>query len=245
MARSPRGEVVDSVDRPGGRSSQRPLGVRWLVTVVAVALLLTGGLALVSATSSASTFAASESVTISARPTVASGFGTVELFGSVDSGKPGEAVTIQAKDCGKDSFRVVAGTTTREGGGWSTRYFPATTTSVRAVSNDVASRPVTIRQRAPIRLGKTQTAGQFLVEIVAKKTFWRKRVSVQRFDRRLGTWSSFKSVVLTESGGSGNYSYTTAEFILRVPKGTLVRATFPLSQARPCYLAGVSPAIRV
>jgi hypothetical protein len=230
-------EVVDSVDPPGTRP-------RWLVTVAAVALLLGGGLALVPRSGSARTFAAPERVTISARPTVVPGFRAVELFGSVDSGKSGEAVTIQAKDCGKDSFRVVAGTTTREGGGWTTRYNPAITTSVRAIWNDVASRPVTLRQRAPIRLSKPQATGRFLIEIVAKKTFWRKRASVQRFDRRLGTWSSFKSVVLTESGGSGNYSYTTAEFTLQVPRGTLVRAAFSLSQARPCYLAGVSPAIR-
>jgi hypothetical protein len=188
----------------------------------------------------------SERVTIVARPTVASASATVELFGSVDSRKEGEEVTIQAKDCGKSFFRVVAGTTTGAGGSWSTRYFPSITTSVRAVWNDVASRQVTIRQRAPITLSKTQVARGFTVRIVGKKSFWRKRVSIQRFDRRLGTWSTFRSVTLTQSGGTGGggYVYSIAEFTARVPKGTQLRAVFPLSQARPCYLAGVSLPIR-
>jgi hypothetical protein len=189
----------------------------------------------------------SERVTILARPTVATGSATVELFGSVDSNKEGEEVTIQAKDCGKNFFRVVAGATTREGGGWSTNYFPSITTSVRALWNDVASRQVTIRQRAPIRLSKTRSASGYEVSIVGKKSFWRKRASIERFDRRLGTWSTLRSVVLTESGGTGGgggFVYTSAEFTARVPKGTQLRAVFPFSQARPCYLAGTSLPIR-
>ena len=190
----------------------------------------------------------SERVTITARPTVVGYAGMSELFGSVDSRKEGEEVTIQAKDCGKDFFRVVAGTTTRDGGGWSTNYYPSITTSVRALWNDVASRQVMIRQRAPIRLSKTRSAGRYAVTIVGKKTFWRKRASIERFDRRLGTWSTLRSVVLTESGGTGGgggFVYSSAEFTARVPKGTQLRAVFPLSQARPCYLAGTSLPIRV
>jgi hypothetical protein len=186
-----------------------------------------------------------ERVTITARPAVAAAFRTVELFGSVEGAKEGDGVAIQAKDCGKDFFRVVAGTTTREGGSWSTTFFPSITTSVRAVWNDVASRQVTIRQRAPITLSR-MSAGRFSIAIGGRKSFWRKLVSVQRFDRRLGTWSTVRSVRLTESGGTGGggFVYSSAEFTLRVPKGTQLRAVFPLSQARPCYLAGTSQSIR-
>jgi uncharacterized protein len=59
----------------------------------------------------------------------------------------------------------------------------------------------------------------------------------QRFDRRLGTWTTLRRVVLTEYNG-----YT--EFRASVPRGALIRAVFPLSQARPCYLAGYSPLFR-
>jgi hypothetical protein len=182
----------------------------------------------------------SERVTIVARPTVVAGNGLVDLFGSVETRKGGEAVAIQAKDCGKDFFRVVAGATTREGGSWSTAYYPAITTSVRAVWNDVASRQVTIRQRIPVTLSRTQSAGRYDVEVVGRKSFWRKRVSIQRFDRRLGTWSSFKTVVLAESVSTGSYVRSSGEFTARLPRRTLLRAVLPLSQSRPCYLAGTS-----
>jgi hypothetical protein len=36
----------------------------------------------------------------------------------------------------------------------------------------------------------------------------------------------------------------TLPFRPRVPKGTLIRAVLPLSQARPCYLAGYGPLMR-
>jgi hypothetical protein len=40
------------------------------------------------------------------------------------------------------------------------------------------------------------------------------------------------------------FGFGSAEFSTAVPRGTLVRAVFPLSQARPCYLAGCSNQIR-
>ena len=67
--------------------------------------------------------------------------------------------------------------------------------------------------------------------------FWRKRVLFQRLDRRLGTWATVKKVVLTRSTGG-------VTFRAPVPKGSLVRAVLPLSEARPCYLAGYSPLLR-
>jgi hypothetical protein len=69
---------------------------------------------------------------------------------------------------------------------------------------------------------------------------WRKRVFIQSFDRRLGTWQAVKSVVLTESRGR----LALATFTVRLPKGTLVRAVFPRSQAGPCYLTGASNSLR-
>lgn len=190
----------------------------------------------------------SERVTILARPTVVPGGKTVILFGSVDSRKEGEEVAIQAKDCGQDVFRVVDGAITREGGGWSTDWYPFITTTVRAVWNDVASAQITLRQRAAVYLRKERLPREFEVAIVGKKTLWRKRVLIQRFDPRLGTWSLVRTVVLTETGSNGPLTstvYSRAEFSASFPKGTRLRAVFPLAQARPCYLAGVSLTLRV
>jgi hypothetical protein len=189
---------------------------------------------------------ASERVTILARPSVVPWGIPVTLFGSVDNGKAGEVVDIQAKDCGSSSqfFRGVAGTTTHEGGSWSTEYFPGITSTLRAVSNDAASAQITVWQRPFVQLRKRSARG-FEVGVRAKRQFWHKQVLFQRFDRRLGTWTNERSVVLTEQTASGQgFISTAAEFRASVAKGSLVRAVFPLSQARPCYLAGVSNTLR-
>lgn len=191
---------------------------------------------------------ASERVTIFARPTVVRDFTGSTLYGSVESGRAGEGVTIQAKDCGFSAFRVVGGATTTEGGGWSTSYWPRITTTVRAVWRNETSRAITVRQAAFVGIWKL-AGGRLEVAASGRHNFWRKRIRVERFDRRLGRWVLARSLVLTESlgtPGSGpqvGTSGSSATFKPKLPKGTLVRAVLPLSQARPCYVAGVSRAV--
>ncbi|MDQ3381516.1 MAG: hypothetical protein M3546_14570 [Actinomycetota bacterium] len=221
-------------------------GVR-RTTVTAALALLAGALSLafegsVSANGTAQLrpLAVADGVTLRARPTVVSvATGTrVTLFGSIDPGRAGEDIKIQAKDCGLDFFRVVAGAITKEGGEWSTFYFGASVnTTLRAVWRDAISDEVAIRRRATIIIRK-RTAKRF--EVAVGGAVWRKRASVQRFDPRLGTWSVVRSVVLADDYGLG----ARATFTLVVPKGTLVRAVFPRSQAGPCYLPGTSNSLR-
>ena len=198
----------------------------------------------------------SERVTIFARPSLGRGGQAVTVFGSVDNGKTGEEVTVQARDCGEQVFRAVAGGTTRDGGGWSTEFTPWTTTTLRAVWNETASAQITIRQRIYVDLRKewraTGPARKFEVWIVAKNQFWRRKVLFQRFNRRLGTWATVKSVLLTDTGSndptgqtpSAGTTWSRAEFTASLPKGTSVRAVFPQSQVGRCYLAGVSNSLR-
>lgn len=191
---------------------------------------------------------ASERVTLSARPAVVSGTGTVvstTLFGSVDNGKAGEAVAIQARDCGQQFFRVVAGATTVEGGGWSQPYFAGITTTLRALWSGDTSTQITVRQRAYTSL-RRERAGTFVAGVSAKVSFWRKRMEIQRFDRKLGTWKTVRTVVLTEQSGRAGSVLVAfyARFKMSVPKGTMLRAVLPASQARPCYLSGTSLPVR-
>jgi len=177
---------------------------------------------------------AADRVTIRVQPTIVSSRGPT-VSGSVSSGRAGEDVKIQAKDCGLDFFRVVGGAVTEEGGGWSTWYWQQQiTTTLRAVWNDETSAEVLVRKRAYVGIQR-RSAGRFEVRVFGRSV-WRKRVFIQRFDRRLGTWRAVKSVVLTEdSGGTA-----LATFRVALPKGSPIRAVFPRSQSGPCYLAATS-----
>lgn len=215
-------------------------GGRW--TAVGLALLVGSGLGLglggaVSAAGPArGRLVAADRVTFQARPLVVSSGTRVTLFGSVAGKRAGEDVKIQAKDCGLDFFRVVSGAVTEAGGTWSIFYsLPGPSTTLRAVWNDATSAEVTIRKRAPVTLLK-RPAGRLRVRTF-ERLFWGKRVFIQRFDPRLGTWRAVKPVVLTERSFRGS---AVATFTVRLPSGTRVRAVFPRSQTGPCYLAGTS-----
>ena len=186
---------------------------------------------------------ASDRVTLFARPTVAGWTTPVTLFGSVDSGRGGETVSVQAKDCGSQFFKSEAEIETRDGGGWSIQFSSGINTVVRAVWNGSASAQVAIRQRQFVFLDRQRSGSGFRVGVSGKRSFWHKKVVIQR--RQSRGWTTVKTVVLTDSRtASGSLSWTEAKFGLDVPKGTFVRAVLPLSQARPCYLAGVSRTVR-
>jgi hypothetical protein len=198
-----------------------------------------GGLIVAVLASSAAS--APEQVTIEARPTVTRWLQPMTLFGAVDSRKAEEIVTIQARPCGSpsQSFTNVDTARTSEGGSWSTDFRVLVNTTLRAVWNDRPSPQITVRARPGVSL-RRRAARRFEVWVQGQSggaMFWRKHVLFQRLDRRLGTWATVKQVVLTDSTGA-------ATFRASVPRGSLVRAILPLSQARPCYLAGYSSQVR-
>ncbi len=215
------------------------------LAVALVTVLFASGAPFSSADANPTTIVvASQRVTLVARPTVL-GLGPDDirttLFGSVDNGRAGEIVTIQAKDCGQQFFTGVASATTRAGGTWTSEYVPAITTTLRAVWGDAASAQVTVRLHARVTLFQ-RAARRF--EVFVGGAFWRKRVLIQ--SRQRGSWTTVKSVVLTDtySQPGSRFAATGATFRSSYPKGTFVRAVLPLSQARPCYLAGVSKSVR-
>lgn len=231
-------QPVESTDDSGLHPSRSRLHIRWRLPVTAGVLLLASGLSFGSGSLTPSGEAgknvAADRVTLQARPLVVSSM-RVTLSGAVDNGRAGEDVTIQAKDCGLDFFRVVSGAVTSEGGSWFQYYWPGRTTTLRAVWKDATSAEVTIRKRAFVALYK-RSAGRIEVR-ASGRSVWRKRVFIQRFDRRLGTWRAVKTVVLTENRYGG---VAFATFAVSLPKGTRVRAVLPRSQTGPCYLAGTS-----
>jgi hypothetical protein len=187
---------------------------------------------------------ASERITLLARPTIHNRNQPVTLLGSVDSDKANEEIVIEGKECSGREFHEVGGAHSIAGGGWSMPYEPTITTTLRAVWKGSRSATVTVRDRAWVQLLRIQRPAKgfdFEVAVRGWRTqFWKRHAIMQRFDRRLGRWIDLKKAVLTDTGGSGDYVSSYGEVSVVVPKGTRIRAVFPLSQARPCYLAGYS-----
>ncbi len=192
---------------------------------------------------------ASERVTIFARPAVHDRNQVVTLLGSAEGAGTDDVVTIEAKECGQTAFSKALEAHVHQGGGWSVQYAPTVTTTLRALWKGTRSASVTVQDRAWVQLSRRPRTAKgfgFEVAVRAKLQFWKRHVMIQRLDARLGRWRDVKKVVLTKTGAAlgSTYVWSSAEFSTAVPPATLVRAVFPLSQARPCYLTGYSNQLR-
>jgi hypothetical protein len=206
------------------------------LALVAVALLI-------HAPASARPLAESQSVTIFARPTVLGWNDLTTLYGAAQSAGPQDVVEVQARECGSGFFRTLVEAHVNAGGGWTTSMGAFATTTFRASWKNAVSPGVTVRKRAGVALVRKRSGPGFVVAVTAKRSFWRKRVEIQR--RVGGAWRTVKTVVLADSVRStGVVSASEATFRLAVPRGTQLRARMPLTQARPCYVESVSRVLR-
>lgn len=207
-------------------------------------LALTWLLALVVVQPSTAGDAAVDDVSLFADSTVLEAQQRVRLHGTISSRERGELVELEVQDCGQPSFRGVAGTTTEHGGEWSLEYWPGVGTTIRATWRNDRSIEIPLRQRALVELFKKRSSGELAVWILGKTHFWRKHVLLQR--RTSGAWKTVRKIVLTEQIAVTGFGAVRTGAVLRarVPRGSLVRAVLPRSQAAPCYLAGVSKEVR-
>lgn len=217
---------------------------------LAVIALATGA-----AIGSVTTSASSSTVTIGIRPSVVRFTQRPEIFGAVTSGKAGELVAVQFKQCGlyPTQFRDFMTTRTIDGGAWSlnplyTRIDIEASGTFRATWGAEISREAQINVRAWVTLQRLRR-GRFEVRVAGTQSFWRRRVRLERFDTGQRKWILVQTLLLTESVGSRDYSQpvlisTTEPFRPAVPKGTTLRAVLPLAAARPCYLGGYSLLLR-
>jgi hypothetical protein len=190
---------------------------------------------------------ASDGLTIAVAPQVLGPSDKATVFGAVADGRAGQLVTVQFKQCGlyPVRFRDVHEAPTAANGSYSvdTWRVPSVNGVYRAVAGDRVSAEVSVRGRPLVHLQRA-SGGAWSVRVTAVHQFYRKRVLIQRFGRRLGIWTTVKTVVLTKQVGGGPFVHSSAEFRAALPKGTTLRAVFPASQAKPCYLAGYSKLVR-
>jgi hypothetical protein len=187
-----------------------------------------------------------EAISMTARPLVLRWNDRVMLSGSVASGRDGVTVTVESQPCGEGPWREVGEVSTGAGGSWTTEVSPGITSVLRATAGGATSNTVRVQQRASVSLGQ-RPPGTFFIFVNAQRPMWHKRVTLQRFDTAKRSWIAIRSVLLTDTGapqGVGWIYSGTEKFKVKVPKRTLLRATLPLAQARPCYLAGYSNLLR-
>jgi hypothetical protein len=139
-------------------------------------------------------------------------------------------------------FRDHAEVLTEEGGGWSLPTGVFANGTFRAVSGGDVSNEVSVQARVDVRL-QPSPPKRFQVQVVERSSFWRKRVVVQRYDRRTSRWANVKTLRLEHQGAAPGSTFVWSEsdeFALKLPKGTTIRATLPRDQAQPCHIGGYS-----
>jgi hypothetical protein len=184
-----------------------------------------------------------QTVTIFARPTVLGWNDLTTLFGTARGAGPQDVVAIEARECGSGFFRTLVEAHVNAGGGWTTDMGTLVTTTLRARFRGAVSPGVRISKQAGVSLVRKRSGPGFVVAVTAKRSFWRKRVEIQR--RQGSAWRTVRTVVLTDSVRStGLVSASEATFRLAVPNGTRLRALVPAAQARPCYVQSVSRVLR-
>lgn len=201
------------------------------------------GIALLAALSLGFVSAAAETISWSAQPTVVSWNQQVTASGTIGSARADQLVTVQLRPCDEETWRDLGEATTTSGGVWTVDLLANISGLIRARSGDATTEPVTIRHR-PWVFFSQRRPGQFRAGVQAYRQFWHRKLAIQRFDTKTRTWRTVKRVLLTKTEGGGgeqsDVASTTDQFRVDVPKGTTLRATLPLSEARPCYLAGYS-----
>jgi hypothetical protein len=190
---------------------------------------------------------ASETIFVSAvRPAIVRWAEAATMTGGVGSGQANVDVYIDAQTCGDGRWDVISGAHTGPGGGFTAEFGAGINLLVRARAEGATSNVVKIQQRPSVTLQQRPRA-TFWVNVNAGRSFWKKRVLLQRYVPSARTWRNVRSAVLADSGsrpGSAFVWSETEKFRQQLPKRTLVRATLPLAQAKPCYVAGYSNMVR-
>jgi hypothetical protein len=182
--------------------------------------------------------AGAEAPTLHANPEIVGAVSPLVLEGMVPSGRAGEDVVIEARECRATFFRTYAGTKT-QGGGTFREELPGinSNTYFRARVNGATSAAIYVRRRAFVGL-EVKTGGRFIGRVFSPfLNMHGRRIRLERFSP--SGWVLIRTAKLRRIAGP-EYQ---ARFVVRT-RGLQLRAAVTDAAVRPCYVAGVSPIAR-
>jgi hypothetical protein len=186
--------------------------------------------------------AAPPTLTLKAAPTVVAYGGSTTLTGVLSTQKAGQAIDIQAQDCGQNAFKKVATATTTTGGAFTSAVKPTINTNYQAKNKGSTSATVAVKV-TPVLSLKKLSLGKFKVSVTAAQSFVGKYVVFQRL--RNSKWVTLKKVTLaTVATTTAPTQVTSSTFKFKLPAKLRVRSILPATQAATCYLPVKSKVIR-
>jgi hypothetical protein len=186
--------------------------------------------------------AAPPTLTLKAAPTVVAYGGSTTVTGILSTKKAGQAIDIQAQDCGQNAFKKVATATTTTGGAFSAAVKATINANYQAKNKGATSPTVAVKVTPLLSLQKL-SLGKFKVSVTAAQSFVGKYVVFQRL--RNTKWVTLKKVTLaTVATTTAPTQVTSATFKIKLPARLRVRSILPATQAATCYLPVKSKVIR-
>jgi plastocyanin len=184
------------------------------------------------------------SVTLSVnRQTVIYG-GKVTLSGKLSTHKQGVKVGVLAQACGTSAATPGVEVTTTTGGAYTAQVQPLKNTIYTVKAVNVTSKPVTVKVRPRLRLGKV-AAHRYVVRAYAARSFAGKYARFQRYNAALSRWVRVRSAILRQNtNGIAPTVISSRRFSSRIKAGLKARIVLGPAQVGSCYLAGKSPTIR-
>jgi hypothetical protein len=197
---------------------------------------------------------AASGVAVSAAPTISTisittnqrevqGLAPFQVSGAVASGRPGEDVTIEVKECGSYApFHASGGTQTGNGGTWIAQIALLSTSQVRARWREGVSESVSVRVH-PYMTITLRGRNRYFVWIRANDFFNGRRATLQRLSGN--KWVKVRTFLLRRADSGGTVVSSNGTVRAKLKKGTVIRAVLPKSQAGRCYLAGFTNTLKV
>jgi hypothetical protein len=168
--------------------------------------------------------------------------GTVNLFGSVANGQPGESVTLtehQLPSFSGVQIRTVATVQTATDGSFSLVVRPLIHSLYRASAGQTTSDTVSVNVRPRVSLARIGFH-RFALRATAARSFVGRYGVLQRWSLRRHHWISLRRVFFTRAFSAVSPTITSRAVFRARLGGARIRVFVPSSQVSPGYLAGVS-----